>query len=668
MVSESEEAAVAAGYPSLVERALDCVQEHRGAMPEDALIQHVFGQSSNPLLWRPLLRTVLKDHPQLTLRADGVWTTRRQHLDDEFPSEFVVLDVETTGLKPSQQRIIEVGIVRVSAMGSPLRWSTLLNPGRKLPAYVAELTGIDDIMLAQAPEFRSVAPTIIEIIEDLPIVSHNVDFDVAFLNAELTRCGIPSIVNPVVDTLALAHRYAPDVRRLNLTDVARAFGIQNPKSHRALSDAETTLEVLRNLLSRAREHGVSSLDDVIRVNAASRPSRPQRKPVGRARAILDKSHLTAIPHAPGVYVMRDAQDRVLYVGKAKDLRKRVASYYSQPLGYTRKMDGLLEMLASIETEVVGSELEALMLESQLIRRYRPRFNTVQRNAEQYVYVKVDVSNPWPRVVMSRDRATDGAEYFGPFRSASRAREAVEVINDILPLRTCRRSFADKRSYGSPCLELSLKRCLGPCMGVADPDTYRGMVRDVLGFFRGDTSLMIDHLHRRLEDTVRSLDFERAARLRDQIKRVESLAREQHRVDGARRYMHALLVLPSATPRSREVWYLLKGRRWAQLTVAEDERVTDLVERLGPIVARAVSGEASIVIDHHSIDEMSILSRWMRRTPNHPALISLDDRPPLDLVAAKVLAVDLAVPFGEGGEDADSDDANADAVSTSGDRS
>jgi DNA polymerase III epsilon subunit family exonuclease len=634
-----------AAYPGLVERALACIAEHHGSLDENALIGHVFGGASSAALWRPLLRSVLANQPGLTLRADGVWTTRVQVDQVEFPAEFVVLDVETTGLKPTQQRVIEVALVRVSPHGAPIRWSSLVNPGRPIPAYISQKIGIRDAMVADAPEFRSIAPTIVEIIEELPVVGHNVGFDLSFINMELMRCGLPRLVNTPVDTLTLTSRLVPEARRLNLADVAKAMGIDARQAHRAMSDAETTLEVFRLLLMRAREQGLSTLDDLLRTSASARPSSRVRKPVGRASSILDRSHLTTIPHAPGVYIMRDKDDRVLYVGKAKDLRKRVGSYYSQPLGYTRKMDGLLETLDHIQIEVVGSELEALILESQLIRRYRPRYNTVQRNAEQYVYVKVDVSNPWPRVTTCRDRAEDGARYFGPFKSSSRARDAVELVNTVLPLRTCRRSFADKRSYGSPCLELELKHCLGPCVGRADPEEYRGLVRDVVAFFEGDTTRMIVRLHGKLQETVTTLDFERAARLRDRIRQVERLAHEQHLLDGAGRYQHALLVLPSTEPDEREVWYLLKGRRWAQLTVADAETPVSLADRLEPISQRARQGAAAFVPDHHAVDELSILARWMRRTPEHPALIGLDDRDLLD-AARLVMNVDVTTPFGD----------------------
>src|SRR5690606_22617850 len=126
------------------------------------------------------------------------------------------------------------------------------------------------------------------------------------------------------------------------------------------------------------------------------PTPKRRDSVGRGRAVLDRAHLDGVPSSPGVYLMHDARDRVIYVGKAKNLRNRLSSYYSQPLGYTRKMDGLLESIQRIETIQTGSELEALLLESQLILRFQPQFNRQLRNTESYRYIKIDIANPWPR--------------------------------------------------------------------------------------------------------------------------------------------------------------------------------------------------------------------------------------------------------------------------------
>jgi excinuclease UvrABC nuclease subunit len=183
------------------------------------------------------------------------------------------------------------------------------------------------------------------------------------------------------------------------------------------------------------------------------------------------------------------------------------------------------------------------------------------------------------------------------------------------------------------------------MGVADPEVYRRLVHDVLDFFQGDDQRLIAILHAKLEETVASLDFERAAKLRDKIKRVDALAREQRYLDTAAQHSHALLVLPSATENAREVWYLLRGRRWAQMTVMRGEQADAIASRLRPIIERARVAEAAFAPDHHAVDEMAILSRWLRKTPNHPALIPLD-AVPLEDACQRVQGVDLTIPFGE----------------------
>lgn len=635
-------------YIHLVERAIECIDKHGGTIDDARLVGHVFGVSGSEKLWGPLLHSILEPDPRVSRLPNGWWSTRPPATTGDLPSEFVVIDVETTGLKPRQHRVIEIALIRYSGSAEPLVWSTLVNPGRRIPDYIRKLTGIDDSMVSSAPEFRSIAPTAIDVIGDLPLVGHNVSFDLGFLNAELVRSGLQRCVNVCIDTLPLADELLPGSRRLGLPDVARDLGISASSHHRALADAETTARVYQDLILRAAETGVSSLEALLEITNRKRRRRSSGRPVGRGRSLLDAEVLKEIPHAPGVYIMRDAHDRVIYVGKAKDLRKRVSSYYSQPLGYTRKMDGLLESLDVIETTVVGSELEALVLESQLIKRYRPRFNTVQRNAEQYSYIKVDTTNRWPTVTMTRDRGNDDARYFGPFRSQRSARDAVHLINSTLPLRTCKRSFKDARSLGSPCIELSLRRCSGPCMGLADPEVYRAHVNLVLRYLEGDDEALQPYLHTRLETAIQALDFEKAKALRDDVTRASRLVLEQAVISAAASEPHALLVLPSVQGMDREIWYLLNGRRWAQFSVAPEEDRSALAGRLRASRARAETAPATIAIDHYSIDETALLSRWINRSGDHPALIAWRDEP-ADLIVQRALDVDLSLQFGEPAE-------------------
>ncbi|CAN5286285.1 DEDD exonuclease domain-containing protein [soil metagenome] len=632
-------------YEHLLERAVACIDKHGGKLDDARLVGHVFGVGGSEKLWAPLLHTILATDPRVSRLPNGWWTTVRLEPSGSFPSEYVVVDVETTGLKPRQHRVIDVALIRISAGADPLVWTSLVDPGRRVPDYIRKLTGIDDAMVGSAPEFRSLGATIQQIVGEHPIVGHNVEFDLGFLNAEFARCGLPRLVNTALDTLPLADELLPGARRLGLQDVMRELGLPSQRAHRALADAEMTLAVYQALLVKAVERGWETIEDLLQVTTGARRRRSAGRPVGRGRSLLDASHLTAIPHAPGVYIMRDANDRVIYVGKAKDLRKRVGSYYSQPLGYTRKMDGLLESLAGFETTVVGTELEALMLESQLIRRYRPRFNTVQRNAEQYAYIKVDVANLWPTVTMAKDRRDDGARYYGPFRSSRRARDAVQLINDTLPIRTCKRSFKDKRSLGSPCIELSLKRCCGPCVGVADSEEYRGHINLVLKFLDGDEDVLLPLLHARLEGTVASLDFEKAAQLRDQILKVTNLVLEQARINQAASFGHAILVLPGPEPPAREIMYLVHGRRWAQFTVDDSRSVSGLCVALDTSRSRAERTLEARYPDHHSIDETALLARWIQRSPAHHALIPWEHGSAVEEIVKCALQVDLSIPFG-----------------------
>ncbi|HEU5422772.1 MAG TPA: exonuclease domain-containing protein, partial [Nitrolancea sp.] len=510
-------------YQGLRERAEEFVRAAGGAVPEERLIAHVFGNGGNPALWRPLLRQILDAHDRLSLRADGCWALPNARLDrDALPGDFVVLDLETTGLKPAQQRIIEVGLVCFAGGAQIEAYGSLVNPERRLPAYIARLTRIDDSQLIGAPRFLQLADEILARLEGKLLVGFNLGFDIGFLNAELKRLGRPALINERLDLLPLAARLLPAGRRPGLDGVCRALDIEVRERHRALADAELTALAFGKLLALAREQELGSLESLQRAAAGEVPVPRRRGDVGRGRAVLARDHLEGIPHTPGVYVMHDARDRVIYVGKAKDLRNRVASYYSQPLGYTRKMDGLLESIARIESVETGSELMALLVESQLIRRYQPQYNRQLRNSESYPYIKIDVGNPWPRVALTRQRADDGAVYLGPFRVASAAKTTIELIHDVFPLRSCTRSFRTARSYGSPCLELALGRCPGPCVGSADREEYRATVHRVVDFLHGAQDEAIERLHDELARAADTLDFEKAARLRDRLRRVQQL--------------------------------------------------------------------------------------------------------------------------------------------------
>jgi excinuclease ABC subunit C len=236
-----------------------------------------------------------------------------------------------------------------------------------------------------------------------------------------------------------------------------------------------------------------------------------------------EERLAAVPTAPGVYLLKDAHGKVIYVGKANNLRARVRSYLRG--GDERsQVRFLVGKLADFETLVTASEKEALILENNLIKQYRPRYNIRLKDDKSYVSVKVTVGEPWPRVLVTRRIVKDGSRYFGPFHSASAVRETLDTIRKIFPLRTC--SDVVFRNRTRPCIEYDIKRCLGPCVLPVDRGVYEEHLRQAMQLLEGRSREVATALRGRMDAAAAAERFEEAARLRDQIRAIEKTQERQ----------------------------------------------------------------------------------------------------------------------------------------------
>jgi excinuclease ABC subunit C len=236
----------------------------------------------------------------------------------------------------------------------------------------------------------------------------------------------------------------------------------------------------------------------------------------------------ALPERPGVYIFRDAQGKVLYVGKATSLRQRVRSYFGSARSLEEKVRNLVSKVADIDYIVVGSAAEALVLEASLIKRHQPPFNVRLKDDKHYPYLRIDLADPWPRVEIARRVLPDGARYFGPYASAGSVRKTLDLLKKLFPWRSCTKTITgtDPR----PCLDYYIHRCLGPCAGLCTPQEYRRVVEQTIKFLEGRTEEVIDELWRQMEEAAEALEFERAARLRDQIRAIQRIAPQSQAVD------------------------------------------------------------------------------------------------------------------------------------------
>ena len=256
-----------------------------------------------------------------------------------------------------------------------------------------------------------------------------------------------------------------------------------------------------------------------------------------------RERVSRLPDQPGVYLFHDAQGRLLYVGKAASLRKRVASYFRPEPALSPRIARLVRSIASLDVRLTASETEALLLEAQLIKEQKPHYNVAFRDDKSYPLLKV-TNEPFPRLLVVRRRSADGASYFGPYTEAGLMHEAVQFLRRVFPMRTCR-TFPK-----SPCLEYHLGQCLAPCVGYISAARYQRIVEDLLAVLTGARDPLLKDLARRMEQASRDKRFEEAARLRNQIQALTSVivAKEKSLLASPLEQLQAVLKLPRAPRR------------------------------------------------------------------------------------------------------------------------
>jgi DNA polymerase-3 subunit epsilon len=417
---------------------------------------------------------------------------------------FCVIDLETTGGSPRDCGITEIGAVKLRGGECLGTFQTLVNPGLPIPPTITVLTGITQAMVLPAPRIEQVLPTLLEFIGDAVVVGHNVRFDTGFLDAALERSGRPKLHHRRVDTCALARRLVRDeVPNCKLGTLADRFRLPHQPNHRALDDALATGDLLHVLLERAGGLGVTGLDDLLELPTMS----------GHAQAT--KLKLTDhLPRSPGVYLFRDRHGRVLYVGKATNLRARVRSYFSSD--DRRKIGQLLRETASVDHLVCANPLEAGVLEVRLIHHLRPRFNRQARDWDRYRYLRLTRSEAYPRLSVARVARSGEDLFLGPLPSTAFAKRVAEAVESVVALRRCTTRLGaggvPVRTAACTAAQLGVATC--PCAGGIDGEAYAELVARVARGLTEDPDLLVEPLRARMAELAGQARFEEAADVRE----------------------------------------------------------------------------------------------------------------------------------------------------------
>lgn len=408
---------------------------------------------------------------------------------------FVVVDLETTGGSAATCEITEIGAAKYRGGEEIGSFQTLVNPGTAIPPFITLLTGITQSMTVEAPSVDAALPALLEFIGDAVVVGHNLRFDLSFLHAAANALGYERLPNRTLDTVALARRLVrPEVRNLKLSTLASHFRSPVTPTHRALDDARATAFVLWGLLERAGSLGVTALDDLLGL------------PTARGSSHYRKIHLAdELPRRPGVYLFVDRDGRVIYVGKASNLRSR--SYF---YGDERKsVASILRELVEVDYRVCESTLEAEITELRLIHAHRPRHNRRSRPPKASHFVKL-TDETFPRLSLVRNVRPDGL-YLGPFRSRRGAETVMTAIWDAAPIRRCSHKPGTRPG---PCAMAQLGVALCPCDGALRPEEYAPVASLVRTAIEGAPGLLLDPLAHKVERLASEQRYEEAAMARD----------------------------------------------------------------------------------------------------------------------------------------------------------
>jgi excinuclease ABC subunit C len=322
--------------------------------------------------------------------------------------------------------------------------------------------------------------------------------------------------------------------------------------------------------------------------------------------------LDTLPNRPGCYIMHNAEGEIIYIGKAINLRNRVRSYFHSGHDQDTKTRQLVRNIADIEWIVVDSELEALILEMNLIKKHRPRYNIRLKDDKRYPYIKVHWADPFPKVTVTRQMVKDGSRYFGPYTSVWAVHQTLDVLRRIFPYLTCDREITGKDAR--PCLYYDIKLCTGPCIGAIQQAGYRQMIDDLCQFLEGRTEMIVTRLQQDMETAAENLNFERAASIRDQIQAINRVVERQRVISPERMDSDVIAMARANGEACVQIFFIrggkLIGREYFVLEGTEDTSDPQVItEFIKQFYAEAAQVPPQVLLPNE-VEEAKIIKQWL----------------------------------------------------------
>ena len=424
-------------------------------------------------------------------------------------TEFAVLDFETTGTSGAKNRAIEIGIVHIKNLKIVDSYQTFINPGTSVPYYITNLTGITNNDVHDAPFFEDITSEVVDFISDSVLVAHNMPFDYSFLKNEFSRADVLLPKNDRLCTLKLARKLYPELKSKSLGNLVKHFGIRHKHVHRALGDAMVTAKLLIKMITQLSEdQNITNLNELLAYQSTT--------PIKSNMRIIKKKLSVDFANAPataGVYQFKDGKGKIVYIGKAKIIKKRVANYFSNTAA--RKAKQIVRKSSKLEYIETNSELSALILESELIKKHKPPMNTMLKKYSQQYFIRVKQTHKYPDLSSVSKIDFDGNDYFGPYNNRDTAKNLIDIVNKTYRLREC----SDRElKRGKKCYLLDIKRCVAPCIN-EENSTYEKELSSAYTFLAGENQDSVNKLLSKMKQLSEEKKYEEAAEIRDIVNQI-----------------------------------------------------------------------------------------------------------------------------------------------------
>ena len=344
-----------------------------------------------------------------------------------------------------------------------------------------------------------------------------------------------------------------------------------------------------------------------------------------------QEQLKLLPDEPGVYLMKNKNDKIIYVGKAISLKNRVRQYFQSSKNHSSKVRSMVENIASFEYIITDSELEALILECNLIKQYRPKYNVLLRDDKTYPYIKVTVNEDYPRVMKVRRVLKDNAKYFGPYTNVGAVNDTLEIIHNIYPIRNCNIDIPKAiKNNARPCLNYHIKKCIGPCTGHVSQKEYNKMIDEILLFLLGKEETLINLLKEKMNECAMNFNFEEAATYRDKIKNLEEI-KEKQKIDSSSMDANQDVIALARTEEEAcvQVFFMRNGK-----IIGREHFILEGVEGsksnsvLGSFVKQFYMEQEYIpkeIIIDEDIEDREILEQWLSEKKGNKVSITLPQK-------------------------------------------